>query len=117
VGVKGKSKKGKSVRFVTHENYKKGRVKISDNFRAYGSIEEAALDYGAVIEKTYADATPYVNNTRKYLDALQDSEGPIFATDPRYQEKNLEVVRDNQLEELFAEPSVTVPEPEIFPIP
>jgi flagellar protein FlgJ len=67
--VKGKSPKGKSVAFATHENYDGKSVKINDSFRSYDSLEQSADDYGRFlsVNKRYAAAFSYPNDPEKFI--------------------------------------------------
>ncbi|EMV7406912.1 TPA: glucosaminidase domain-containing protein [Enterobacter soli] len=90
--VKGKSPKGKSVAFATHENYDGKSVKINDSFRSYDSLEQSADDYGRFlsVNKRYATAFSYPNDPEKFIHVIASAG---YATDPDYEKKLLNIIR------------------------
>jgi Mannosyl-glycoprotein endo-beta-N-acetylglucosaminidase/LysM domain len=114
-GIKGKSKTGKSVKFTTHENFKRGRVKMVDTFRAYDSVQESAIGYAEVIEgkKQFSDATPFTEPTaeeaKQYLLQLQDG-NLKYATDPKYVGSVMSAIEDNNVIALLTPEFPLLPE-------
>lgn len=93
-GIKGKAPGGKSVNFATHEVTDGKSVAITDAFRAYASLEEAADDYGQVLKNNprWATCFAYSDQPDKFIDHLAS-----YATDPDYAQKLKKIVRDHEL--------------------
>lgn len=97
-GVKGKSPKGKSVTFTTHENYDGKSVKIQDSFRAYDTLEQSADDYGRflTINKRYAAAFAFPNDPENFIHEIAKAG---YATDPNYEKHILNIIRGTGIKE------------------
>jgi flagellum-specific peptidoglycan hydrolase FlgJ len=84
-GIKGKSSKGQSTRFSTHEVTLSGQsVSEIDEFRAYSDYAEAAADYADLIQRKYSTALAYRNDPDKFAETVA-RQG--YATDPNYAKK------------------------------
>ncbi|KKF38875.1 flagellar biosynthesis protein FlgJ [Hafnia alvei] len=105
-GVKGKSPKGKSINFMTHENYGGLSIKIKDSFRSYDSLEQSADDFGRflTVNKRFSAAFSYPNEPEKFLHEVAKAG---YATDPLYENKVLDVMRSTGIEE-YDNPSATL---------
>ena len=55
-GIKGTSPQGMSVAARTHEGWGNTRRQIVDNFRAYPTAEDGAVDYVSLLKRRYPDA-------------------------------------------------------------
>jgi peptidoglycan hydrolase FlgJ len=95
-GIKGKSSSGGSIDFATHENVGGRSVAITDSFRAYASLQEAADDYGAFLKgnKRYAACFAFPNDPSKFVDLLAAAG---YATDPQYASKLKSIIRAHGL--------------------
>jgi flagellar protein FlgJ len=96
-GIKGKSQSGNSTSFVTHEVVGGKSVQITDSFRAYLSIDEAADDYGSFLKNNprYAGCFGYSNDPDSFAATLANAG---YATDPLYLNKILSIMRTYDLE-------------------
>lgn len=67
-------------------------------FRAYGSLQESVQDYVQFVKQNprYIPAVDQVSDAKSYFEALQNSG---YATDPKYAEKVLSVLRSATLQE------------------
>lgn len=90
-GIKGKSPKGYSTTFATHEVTLSGqRVSETDAFRAYASYAEAANDYASLIKRKYPAAFVYAKDPEKFAETIA-SQG--YATDREYAKKLKSIIR------------------------
>lgn len=92
-GIKGKSSKGKSTSFSTHEVTLSGqRVSEIDEFRAYSSYFEAADDYASLIRRKYTAAFVYRNDPEKFAESVARLG---YATDPQYARKLRSIIHSH----------------------
>ena len=81
-GVKGKSPKGASVNFTTHEEGSNGKKSIiNDKFRAYKNVQEAADDYGHFLASNHNFKAAFAHKTQPLQFASQLKK---YATDSKY---------------------------------
>ena len=87
--------KGKSVNMKTKEEYSPGTLTtISDNFRAFDSMEEGLKGYFDFIStKRYANLKT-ATTPKRYLELIKADK---YATDSNYVQKNMKVVTDCNL--------------------
>lgn len=86
-GVKaGRSWKGKTIDFVTHEVIKGKRVKIIDKFRAYDSLQDSVRDYVKMMTHKFNKAWKSTS-IDVFADNLNNGRYGAYATDPSYSEK------------------------------
>jgi flagellum-specific peptidoglycan hydrolase FlgJ len=95
-GIKGKSSQGQSLDFATHEVADGASIEITDTFRAYASLDEAADDYGQFLRSNprYASCFAYSNQPERFVDHLAAAG---YATDPDYAEKLKKIIRSHEL--------------------
>jgi flagellum-specific peptidoglycan hydrolase FlgJ len=91
-GIKGKSEAGKSVNFATHEVVGGKSVAVTDNFRAYTDLAEAADDYGQFLKTNprYSACFAFTNQPYQFVDHLAAAG---YATDPDYAKKLKSIIR------------------------
>jgi mannosyl-glycoprotein endo-beta-N-acetylglucosaminidase len=74
-GIKGASPRGETANYMTHEVLNGRDVRLAQGFRAYGSLDEGARDYVAVLRtrfpQAYAQAT--AGNVDGFAHALKQS--------------------------------------------
>ncbi|WP_232911413.1 flagellar assembly peptidoglycan hydrolase FlgJ [Halomonas sp. G15] len=90
-GIKaGSSWQGDTTEIVTHEVYDGRRQKIRDDFRVYGSFEEAFIDYANLIgNNPRYQAVTTAGSPAEAAHALQKGG---YATDPAYADKLIAVM-------------------------
>ena len=95
-GIKGHTPSGGSVSFGTHEVYDGKSVAITDTFRAYSSLTDAADDYGRFLASNprYRPCFAYSNQPDHFVDALAAAG---YATDPDYAAKLKGIIRHHNL--------------------
>ena len=103
-GIKGKSGTGKSVNFTTHEVVDGKSVVITDGFRAYADLAEAADDYGQFLKNNprYAACFAYPDQPDQFVDQLAAAG---YATDPDYAKKLKSIIRAHHLAAYDAPPA------------
>jgi flagellum-specific peptidoglycan hydrolase FlgJ len=103
-GIKGHSPSGASVDFTTHEVVGKQSVAITDTFRAYDSLADAADDYGRFLKTNpgYASCFAYSDNPDQFVDHLAAAG---YATDPNYAAELKSIIRVHQLAEYDRPPA------------
>lgn len=79
---------GKTKDVTVPEHYGGRDVMSRESFRAYGSLEEAGADYGALLARRYMNGKPASSNEEF---AARMREGG-YATDPAYERKLLQVM-------------------------
>lgn len=96
-GIKGHAPTGKSVVFGTHEVLGGKTTSIDDRFRAYGSMAEAAEDYGRLLrtDKRYSACFAYVDQPERFVEELAKAG---YATDPQYAAKLKSIIRSHALQ-------------------
>lgn len=86
-GIKaGKSWKGDTQTFTTHEVVNGKRIKIQDKFRAYDSFTDSVKDYISLMEKNFP-ATWNAKTLKEATDGLGHGKYGRYATDPSYEKK------------------------------
>lgn len=80
-GVKGKSPKGNSATFGTHENVGGKSIPVNGTFRAYANYAEAADDYASAIQKYFPAAMADAGDPDQFVKDLQKLG---YATAPNY---------------------------------
>lgn len=108
LGIKaGTSWVGPTVNLATQEVIAGDRINTRANWRVYTSWRDCFIDYGSIIDRLwwFADAKAAKDDPLAFLIALLPIYGPDgeevlepgHATDPRYQQKVLSIVREHQL--------------------
>jgi flagellar protein FlgJ len=94
-GVKGTGTNG-STTFRTHEVVNGELIAITDSFRAYGSLSEAAEDYAREIttDSRWSEAVRYRGDPMRYVSELHKAG---YATDPEYTRKVQNIIRFEHL--------------------
>jgi hypothetical protein len=84
--------KGKGTVVTTTEFINGKQVTVRDEFKDYASVEECVRD---LVDKWYKDYKGYkgVNNAPTISDAARELVKQSYATDPRYAEKLIELLR------------------------
>lgn len=86
-GIKaGKSWKGKTQSFTTHENYNGKRTQIVDKFRAYDDPADSLKDWAETISSKW----PGVMKSKNFDEAVRALDNGVYgkyATDPDYKSK------------------------------
>lgn len=84
--------KGKGTVVTTTEYVNGKQVTIKDEFKDYASVEECVRD---LVDKWYKDYKGYkgVNNAPTISDAARELVKQSYATDPKYAEKLIELLR------------------------
>jgi hypothetical protein len=84
--------KGKGTVVTTTEFINGKQVTVKDEFKDYASVEECVQD---LVDKWYKDYKGYkgVNNAPTVSDAARDLVKQSYATDPKYAEKLIELLR------------------------
>lgn len=97
-GVKGKSPDGKSINVTTHEVYGGQSTVIQDGFRSYDTLEQSADDYGRFLasNRRYRAAFANSNDPEKFIHEVAKAG---YATDPKYEQKILAIIRVNGLKD------------------
>ncbi len=86
-GVKAtKSWKGKVISFITHENIKGKKVKITSKFRSYEDQKDSILDYKKVMELKFSKSWNS-KSIKEAADNLSKGRYGAYATDPKYSQK------------------------------
>jgi type VI secretion system secreted protein VgrG len=95
-GIKGKSSKGSSVSFGTHEVVRGKSIAITDTFRSYKDIAEAADDYGQFLKNNprYSACFAYSNQPDLFVDHLAAAG---YATDSDYAKKIKSIIKAHNL--------------------
>jgi hypothetical protein len=95
-GIKGKSPSGSSTTFATTEFVNGKKIGITDTFRAYKDIDEAADDYGRMLAQNprFAACFAYASDPLKFADQLQANG---YATDPTYASKLKSIITGYRL--------------------
>lgn len=90
---------GEKVSITTHEYIDGNYVKLKDEFRSYGSYEEALNDYVAFLKESgrYQQAIAS-DNEQDYMQGLQAAG---YATDPAYAEKILSLYNADRLQSIM----------------
>ncbi len=95
-GIKGHSPSGASVTFNTHEVEAGKSLAITDRFRAYANLEDAADDYGRFLASNprYRTCFAFSDNPEKFVDSLAAAK---YATDPNYATKLKSIIKHHSL--------------------
>ena len=95
-GIKGHSASGQSVSFGTHEEVGGKLVAITDDFRAYASMADAADDYGRFLKTNprYAGCFAFTDQPDLFVDRLAAAG---YATDSGYADKIKTIIRVHKL--------------------
>jgi len=93
--IKGEGPAG-SILVSTLEYHGEKLIKVDSYFRAYHSYQESFNDYASFILRTsrYEPAVAVANSPEKYAGKLQECG---YATDPKYAEKLLNIVKERSL--------------------
>lgn len=85
-GIKGKAPDGRSVRLATHEETSGRLHRETDGFRAYGSLEQSADDYGHFLStnKRYAAAFDHKDDAHRFIHEVAKAH---YASDSNYEHK------------------------------
>lgn len=87
--------KGASVNMATQEEYTPGTLtNISDNFRAYSSMEEGIKGYFEFIQLDRYKNLVGITDPQQYLETIK-ADG--YATSSTYVDNNMRVIRENSL--------------------
>lgn len=93
---KGSGWKGETVVYKTKENINGLTVTIPQEFRKYNSIADSIEDHAKVLNQPiYTNKTAKTNNLTDYVKAM----GSVYATDPNYANKVLNIIKSNNLEQ------------------
>lgn len=95
-GVKGKSPDGKSVPLATHEETNGKRHGETDNFRAYGSLEQSADDYGRFLttNKRYAEAFRHTDDAHNFIHEVAKAR---YGSDHNYERDITSIIERHDL--------------------
>jgi flagellar protein FlgJ len=95
-GIKGRASSGRSISFATHEVVAGRVTTVSDSFRAYASLADAADDYGRFLRtsKRYASCFAFSSQPEQFADRLAEAG---YATDPDYAPKLKSIMRAHNL--------------------
>lgn len=85
-GVKGKAPDGKSAAIATHEEIHGSRHAEKDAFRAYGSLEQSADDYGRFlnVNRRYAEAFQHTDDAHRFIHEVAKAH---YGSDGLYENK------------------------------
>lgn len=112
-GIKaGRSWKGKTVTLPTREWVNGQWVTVDAVWRAYDTPLEAFLDHGRLFYNGLYDAAlPYRSSPEEFVKRI----APIYATDPKYADKLLTIIRRYALTQYDLPPSQWALDPAIVP--
>ena len=94
-GIKAGSKyNGKTVNYSTLEYVNGQAVKTTASFRKYNSVEESIIDHAKLLNSDiYTNKTKNSTNLTEYVSAM----GSVYATDPNYSNKLMNIINSNNL--------------------
>lgn len=94
-GVKaGSNYKGRTVNYSTLEYVDGKAVNKTATFRKYNSVEDSIIDHAKLLNtSTYTSKTSGATNLEDYVNKM----GKVYATDPEYSKKLLNIINSNNL--------------------
>ena len=95
-GVKARGTMGPTSKLGTHEDDARGHHFVKARFRAYGSMAEAADDYGRFMNEQprYKHAFEHTDDPHRFVEEVGRAK---WGTDPRYAEKVNSIIKHHNL--------------------